>query len=415
MKKLIALIPVLFILFACNSVQKMQNEWITTFLPEQLWEDMTLEAVNDEYERISDVFFDMGNDAITAFNDKGEEEDLSTMRSAYFLGLGELYELGGGNSDKVKQRNAVIERYKTHFSRVTEMFRDAMGNCLSLRDSSLSNVHVPSDKELFNILYGTPERMSTIDERSIYQYARLITIHEISQLERPVVASCDYDKSRDLWVVRLDNIDNQYVKFYERNDGDYDMEYSSKLNTDGTPKTDTKVTITFKDDKDRKQSSPKSGSSSSNQTSGNGASKQGNQDQMEEEIDDNDIPESMWTRGFYSGTLSGGGKSYNISVAISFPGKGKPGCPIIGSYQYEGHSDLIVLSGDWIELKDLYQMFPLLYSDEYFERFDLEMDGEDLVSSTVLKGTWSKYANEREYQMAGTPKKQLNVELRVKQ
>ena len=145
----------------------MQNEWITTFLPEQLWEDMTLEAVNDEYERISDVFVDMGNDAITAFNDKGEEEDLSTMRSAYFLGLGELYELGGGNSDKVKQRNAVIERYKTHFSRVTEMFRDAMGNCLSLRDSSLSNVRVPSDKELFNILYGTPERMSTIDERSI--------------------------------------------------------------------------------------------------------------------------------------------------------------------------------------------------------------------------------------------------------
>lgn len=42
---------------------------------------------------------------------------------------------------------------------------------------------------------------------------------------------------------------------------------------------------------------------------------------MEEEIDDNDIPESMWTRGFYSGTLSGGGKSYNISVAISFPGR----------------------------------------------------------------------------------------------
>ena len=106
---------------------------------------------------------------------------------------------------------------------------------------------------------------------------------------------------------------------------------------------------------------------------------------MEEEIDDNDIPESMWTRGFYSGTLSGGGKSYNISVAISFPGKGKPGCPIIGSYQYEGHSDLIVLGGDWKELKELYRMFPLLYSDEYFERFDLEMDGEDLVSSTVQK------------------------------
>ena len=60
-------------------------------------------------------------------------------------------------------------------------------------------------------------------------------------------------------------------------------------------------------------------------------------------------------------------------------------------------------------------MSPMLYSDEYFERFDLEMDGEDLISSTVLKGTWEKYANEREYQLAGTPKKQLIVELRVKQ
>lgn len=37
------------------------------------------------------------------------------------------------------------------------------------------------------------------------------------------------------------------------------------------------------------------------------------------------------------------------------------------------------------------------------------------IGDDVFIGTWSKYANEREYQMAGTPKKQLNVELRVKQ
>lgn len=415
MKKLIAFIPALFFLFACNSLQKTQSEWITTFLPDQLWEDITFEAVNDEYDRITDVFVDMRDNAISAFNDKGDEDDLNTLRSAQFWGLEDLYELNGGNSDKVKQRNAIIERYDDNFSQVTETLGEAMGTYLSLRDSSLSSVRVPSDKELFTILYGTPERVSTIDERGIYQYARLITIREISELERPEVASCEYDKNRHLWVVRLDNAENQYVKFYERNNGGYDMEYSSILNADGTPKTDKKVAITFEDDRDREHSSPKSASNSSNLTNNNDASGQSNLDQTEEDVDDDDIPESMWTRGFYSGTMSGGGKSYNISVAISYPGKGKPGCPIIGSYQYEGHSDMIVLGGDWIELKDLYQMSPMLYSDEYFERFDLEMDGEDLISSTVLKGTWEKYANEREYQLAGTPKKQLIVELRVKQ
>lgn len=134
---------------------------------------------------------------------------------------------------------------------------------------------------------------------------------------------------------------------------------------------------------------------------------------IEGTIDDDDIPESMWTRNFYNGTLSGGGKTYNITMAISFPGTGAFPCSIVGSYQYKGHDDSISLEGDWIELTDLYEQYPVLSSDEYLERFELEMNGEDLISSTVLKGTWKKYDNKRDYDFSDTPKKKLDVVLRL--
>lgn len=52
-------------------------------------------------------------------------------------------------------------------------------------------------------------------------------------------------------------------------------------------------------------------------------------------------------------------------------------------------------------------------SDEFLERFELEMNGEDLISSTVLKGTWKKYDNKRDYDFSDTPKKKLDVVLRL--
>ena len=83
---------------------------------------------------------------------------------------------------------------------------------------------------------------------------------------------------------------------------------------------------------------------------------------IEGTIDDDDIPESMWTRNFYNGTLSGGGKTYNITMAISFPGTGAFPCSIVGSYQYKGHDDSISLEGDWIELTDLYEQYPQYFA-----------------------------------------------------
>lgn len=152
---------------------------------------------------------------------------------------------------------------------------------------------------------------------------------------------------------------------------------------------------------------------SQDQTSSLSSSEQAYQGQIAEGIDDDEIPESMWTRNFYSGTMSGGGKTFNITMAISYPGDGSFNCPIIGSYQYEGHDDFIGLKGGWIELKDLYEQFPVLYSDEYLERFDLEMNERDLISSTVLKGTWSKYDNKKDYDFGDYPQKELKVVLKL--
>lgn len=121
--------------------------------------------------------------------------------------------------------------------------------------------------------------------------------------------------------------------------------------------------------------------------------------------------EPALTKRVFYGCLKGGGKRYDISMTIAFSGKGEEySSSFSGLYRYAGHSDFISLEGDWIELRGIGYMIAL-FSDRYLERFDLEFNGSDLNSTTVLSGTWSQYANEHDYHMAYNPKKTLDVEL----
>ena len=245
MKKVLFFVAAIFLLSACGFEQNKQREWISGNLPEYLWRDITYDAVNTEYHRVYDMLVEKANNAISAYSRKGRQDDLENMRFAYAWGLGDLYELGGGNSSDVKKRNAAIEKYKTNFERVTALLPSMIGGNLHLRDSSYRVTSMPSDDEIFKTLLGTPGKIATDNDDDISFYCRLITVHALEPLERPVIANCEYNKERDLWNVRVDNANNQYVKFYKRDDGDYDVEYSDELKADGTPNSENSITVSL--------------------------------------------------------------------------------------------------------------------------------------------------------------------------
>ena len=140
----------------------------------------------------------------------------------------------------------------------------------------------------------------------------------------------------------------------------------------------------------------------------------------EEDVEDFDyseyasevIPEGLWTHSTFSGTMAANGETYNIELALSYPGAGEIYCEVVGSYHYKGRSDLIPLEGEWIDFDMGRVVMLCLYSDQYLERFEFELDQDDLLSTSILKGDWTQYATEDDYSMTSNPKAKLKVLLK---
>lgn len=90
-------------------------------------------------------------------------------------------------------------------------------------------------EEICRRFLGTPTSYSEPESDQLYEVAELNVKATLQNLSRPKIASCQYDKDKQLWTVRIDNGDNQYVKFYKRDDGDFDIEYGNFLNVHGQP------------------------------------------------------------------------------------------------------------------------------------------------------------------------------------
>lgn len=242
MKKLFFLLSItLFI--GCNSTQKNQKTWIYETLPEYVWIDKTYDALEQDADQRTDKYVAWANQAIEEYNDKGESDDLNTLIAADLWGLSDLYLLGGGSSSAEKKRAAVINKYKKNSEAVLGALASELENSFTYRDSSYEITVSLTDEEIFHTLFGTPESIPEINYTGISNVAKWIAVNTFQGMERPVISSCEYDKEKDLWVVRMDNADTQYVKFYKRDDGEYDVEYGSTLKKDGTPDSeDTYIT-----------------------------------------------------------------------------------------------------------------------------------------------------------------------------
>ena len=114
-------------------------------------------------------------------------------------------------------------------------------------------------------------------------------------------------------------------------------------------------------------------------------------------------PEGKWTHSYFTGTLTVNGDTFNIELAISYPGTGDIYCDVVGGYRRKGNSTMIPLKGDWVDFSMGSVVILSLYSDQYREKFEFEFDEDDLLSTSFLQGEWAKYATEDDYSQASNP------------
>lgn len=207
-----------------TSGKSLQKEWIYEELPQKLWEDQTFTLADNEYHRIVSVLEDYGNNAIRQFQEEAEEEDLNDLFAASLFGLEDLVLLGSSSTDK--KRKAQIERYKERYDEVTDNLRENMSSLLYLRNNTSQKDPSLSDAQLCKILLGTPTEIASSSPEEQEAIAKSIITNLFYGLEKPKVTSCDYNRSEKEWQVRLDNAPNQIVRFYKRDDGNWDIEWS---------------------------------------------------------------------------------------------------------------------------------------------------------------------------------------------
>lgn len=130
----------------------------------------------------------------------------------------------------------MINQYREHCTEVINKLCDYYSVCLnSFRDSLCTVQDYYDSDEIFRSFLGSPTSFSQPELEQLYGVAELNVKAALQQLSKPKIASCQYDKEKQLWTVRIDNGDNQYVKFYKRDDGDFDIESGNSLNIHGQP------------------------------------------------------------------------------------------------------------------------------------------------------------------------------------
>ena len=213
------------------------KNWIYNNLPDRVWDNLALDAINKEYRRLVDLLTDYANSNIDRYYDKErdiEESRASSLGSTYYdNSLSNQFNMSLWGietaSDARRRRNNAIEAYKSRYNSVTSNLKSSFESCLSYKDSTITDDWKSyGDKEICDMLLGS---VTSGTASGTYYNCMMISQNVIkrvlSGLSHPVISSCSFNEEKDLWVVRLDHADNYYVKFFPRDDGDFDIEYSS--------------------------------------------------------------------------------------------------------------------------------------------------------------------------------------------
>ena len=239
MKRLILLIALTCIVSGCKSSTRYVKSWIYDDLPQSVWEDKVYDAVNTEYHRVLDVLTEYANKSITSYTESTYESE-SLVKSIIRAGGGSMSDYYDPFTDMMmgaflgvdygpsaeKKRNEAINAYKANYESVTAELRDNLGECLAYRDSIFEEAEHFTDEEICQHLMGTPTNIPQNDDDMVRNISYDVFARVISKLTRPAVSSSEYNKEKDIWVVRFDNADTHYVKAIQRDDGSIECLYS---------------------------------------------------------------------------------------------------------------------------------------------------------------------------------------------
>lgn len=213
------------------------KKWIYSNIESKLWEEATYDAVNGAFESLSNYVSDYMEKQVQACRSSWQSGDRE--RDSFFgTGWRSLnYILGGDSWEKtVSDRNKIISNYQNHCAEVMELLGGYYSDRLSAYRDSLCEVQdYYGNEEICNIVLGTPKSFNEPDTEFLYKIADLNVQAALKNVAKPTISSCTYDKEKQLWTVRLDHGESQYVKFYKRDDGDYDIERGNALNIHDEP------------------------------------------------------------------------------------------------------------------------------------------------------------------------------------
>ena len=244
------MLAIALLLISCSNEEQEQKQWIYDNLPTKVWQDVTYERLDAEYKRLSSSLINLANNAKDLYYTNAVEEYYGSSWASEFLRS--FDQLGSylGESSYNSRRDEAIASYKRHCEGVLEDLANEMVSWLFLRDSTFYGCDFErSDEEIFKMLMGTPGHTPNLSYEQKKEIAREIVINTFQPMvgNKPAIASVEYNKDIKLWSVRMDNAENQYVKFYPREDGEYDVEYSSSINANGEPITDNTIITSLHD------------------------------------------------------------------------------------------------------------------------------------------------------------------------
>ena len=220
------------IIFLTGCVDNKQEQWLYENFQDKIWYNAVTDAYEAEFQRLSVSLRNYANEAIEDYRGR-----------TYFPSWDGSW---GNGYSSASSRNNEIAKYKEHSEKALKRLHHYLLLCKYLREEEIpKGPYYRSDAEIFELLMGRPYKIPHLEMEDEVDIADGIAIKVSKKLlkSKPILCSVEYKWRQKLWLVRMDNADNQYVKFYPREDGKYDVEYGNNINADGDPINGKKIIV----------------------------------------------------------------------------------------------------------------------------------------------------------------------------
>ena len=237
------------LLSSCGIKQRdFEKDIIYQNLPFNIWADQVYEEISQMHQELSSSLNEFANDKLSQFESDAIDSEIDGYVSSAFWGLDDFYLLG--SSSREKKNQTAINNYKAKYKQLDQNLLDGFQRSLNLREYSVEDliayrnsrdyssgileIFIDQDVDYcWKYLLGTPSAPSKVSNDEQLQFAEFATICTLLEMERPSIASTEYNKKGKYWTVRMDNAPTQYVKIYKRDDDSYEGEYSSEITESG--------------------------------------------------------------------------------------------------------------------------------------------------------------------------------------